>query len=134
MFTYGNYGLSRNNGGTLASLPLAISRYFERQAYLERQRPQTQRTPDELLVLLEDGRLTLCTYTDVRAGGLRVVRHPLNYNHLFPESKLVDVDITLPSTDLSLNDSFNSDIEFQYTIQEPPVEEPPSEPTTAEVV
>jgi len=101
-------------------LPMQIVRFFERQAYLERQRPQTQRTPDELLVLLGDGRLTFTTYPEARAEGVRVVRHALNYNHLFPESKLVDVDMTLPPSDLSLNESFNTDVPFSYTVQEPP--------------
>lgn len=81
MFTLGD-GHTTGNSGTRMPLPMAIQRFFEREAYLKKQRPQTQRTPDVLIALLEDGRLALMDYATVITGGLRVMRHTLNYNHL----------------------------------------------------
>jgi len=108
-----------NNANFGVPLPIAVVRYFEREAHLNLQRPQTQRMPDRLLVLLDNGALAFMSYTDAVARNLRVLQHPLNYNHLFPESQLVNIDMTLPPWDLSLNESFYNDIPFSYSIQEP---------------
>jgi len=114
------WGYSTGNLGTRVDLGVQIVRHFERQAYLERQQPQTQRTPDQLLVVYGDGVLGFMTYPEALAEGVRVVRMALNYNHQFPESKLVDVDLVLPPSDLSLNESFYNDISFSYSIRQDP--------------
>jgi len=95
------------NVGTRVPVPLVITRYFEREAYLSKQRPQTHRDADVVAVVMPNGELGLMSYPQVHTQRIKVIKHPLNFNHLFPEEQLMDVILPAVPPGLSLNESFN---------------------------
>ncbi|WP_250125504.1 hypothetical protein [Chroococcidiopsis sp. CCMEE 29] len=90
-------------------MPMVIARHLEREAYLKAQRAEKlmSSTPDMIIVLFA-GQLMLMDYAAVvTSPDVKVVRHPLNYPHLFSAEQLVDVELPTVPKGLSLNESFN---------------------------
>jgi len=82
-----------SNLGTRVDSRIAIQRHFERMTYLERQRPQTSRTPDVIACVKPSGDMALMSYPQVVDQRIKVIRHPLNFNHLFDGSQIIDVEL-----------------------------------------